>query len=205
MDSLIEGYRHFRETYYREHEGLLKDLFARGQAPKAMLIGCSDSRIDPALTLGAKPGDMFVVRNVANLVPPYQPNEDFHGTSAALEFAVLVLKVEHIIVLGHARCGGVATLLQGAVAGKTDFVNAWMRIAEPARKAVEAANLTDLDERRLLAELEAVKVSLTNLRTFPWVKAAEDAGRITIHGWYYNIGTGLLWRQGKDGVFVPVT
>lgn len=205
MDALIDGYRQFRETYYRENETLLKDLFSRGQAPKAMLIGCSDSRIDPALTLGAKPGDMFVVRNVANLVPPYQPDEDFHGTSAALEFAVKVLKVEHIIVLGHARCGGVMTLLQGADPGRTDFVNTWMRIAEQARKTVEAANPPDEDQRRLLAELESVKVSLRNLRTFPWVKAAEDAGLLAIHGWYFNVGTGLLWRQDKNGVFVQVT
>lgn len=201
MEALIEGYRHFRETYYRENETLLKDLFNRGQAPKAMLIGCSDSRIDPALTLGAKPGDMFVVRNVANLVPPYQPDEDYHGTSAALEFAVKVLKVEHIIVLGHARCGGVMTLLQGADPGRTEFVGAWMRIAEPARKAVEAANHQDKDQRQLLGELESVKVSLKNLRTFPWVKTAEDAGHLKIHGWYFNIGTGLLWRQNAEGRF----
>jgi carbonic anhydrase len=205
MEDLFAGYRQFRETYYRENEKLLKDLFNRGQAPKAMLVACADSRIEPALQLGAKPGDMFVVRNVANLVPPYQPDEDFHGTSAALEFAVKALKVEHIIVLGHARCGGVQALLSGPVAGQTDFVNAWMRIAEPARKAVEAAKPPDEDQRRLLAEIESIKVSLNNLRTFPWVKAAEEAGRLTIHGWYFNVGTGLLWKQDETGVFVPVT
>jgi len=204
VDALIEGYRHFRKTYYRENEKLLKDLFERGQSPKTMMIACSDSRIDPALQLGARPGDVFMVRNVANLVPPYRPDSEFHSTSAALEFAVLALKVEHIIVLGHARCGGIAALLSGAHAGRSDFVGNWIRIAEPARQAVEAANLHDDDQRRLLAELESVKVSLKNLRTFPWVKTAEDAGHLKIHGWYFNIGTGLLWRQNADGKFEQV-
>lgn len=202
MQSLIDGYHDFRTTYYRENEKLLRDLFNRGQQPKAMLIACADSRIDPAAQLGAKPGDVFMVRNVANLVPPYMPDEDYHGTSAALEFAVKGLKVEHIIVLGHARCGGIGALMNGPVAGQTDFVNIWMRIAEPALRKVEALNVADEDERRLRVELEAVKVSEKNLLTFPWVKSAVDAGQLKIHGWYFNIGTGLLWKQDETGKFV---
>jgi len=202
VQSLIDGYHEFRETYYRDHEKLLRDLFNRGQAPKAMLIACADSRIDPALQLGAKPGDVFMVRNVANLVPPYMPDEDFHGTSAALEFAVKGLKVEHIIILGHARCGGIGALLDGPVPGQTDFVNIWMKIAEPALRTVEALGIAAPEQRQLRLELEAVKVSQKNLLTFPWVKSAVDAGRLKIHGWYFNIGTGELWTQDASGKFV---
>ena len=132
MDKFLAGYRQFRETYFRDNEGLIKDLMDHGQKPKALMIACSDSRIDPSLKFGVEPGEMFIVRNVANLVPPFDPDGHAHGTSAALEFAVRGLSIENVIVMGHARCGGIGALMNAPPGG--DFIAAWMSIAAPARE-----------------------------------------------------------------------
>ena len=194
MDKFIEGYRQFRETYFLENKDFIEDLMAQGQAPKALMIACSDSRIDPSLKFGVAPGDLFIVRNVANLVPPFAPDSNAHGTSAALEFAVRGLAVEHVIVMGHARCGGIKALMTQPQAG--DFVAAWMKIAMPAReKALEKAS--DPDAAQRCCEHEAVKVSLENLLSFPWVKEAVDAGKLQTHGWYFDLETGTLFTLNK--------
>ncbi|MCB2108152.1 MAG: carbonic anhydrase [Rhodobacteraceae bacterium] len=204
MEQFLEGYRRFRADYFERNKDMLKSLMAKGQSPKAMMIACSDSRIDPGLKFGADPGDIFMVRNVANLVPPYAPDRSLHGTSAALEFAVGVLKVEHVIVMGHAKCGGIGALLQQPAAG-VDFVKAWMTIAWQAReKALAVAEGDTMDVQRR-CELEAVKVSLKNLHTFPWVEERVAAGQLTLHGWYFDLETGLLHALGEDGEFRPVT
>ncbi len=203
MDSLIEGYRRFRATGWQQHRTVFRNLAARGQSPRAMVITCADSRLDPQLVFDVGPGEIFVVRNVAALVPPYERDAAYHGTSAALEFAVRTLTVEHIIVLGHAQCGGIGALLRGAGVLGADFVAHWMEIAAPARERALAA-AEDPERAQTLCEHEAIKVSLDHLMTFPWVKERVEQGGLTLHGWYFGIEKGDLLRLGTDGQFRPV-
>jgi carbonic anhydrase len=193
IDRLKEGFRTFRETYYVENRALFDKLARGGQAPRVMLIGCADSRVDPLLITKAEPGDLFIVRNVANLVPPYAPDGKHHATSAAIEFAVRGLQVEHIIVMGHAQCGGVRALLEGVpLNGATDdFIAAWISIAERARTQALQGKLP-AEGRLRRAEHETVQVSLDNLMTFPWIRERVDAGRLALHGWYFDLTEGKL-------------
>lgn len=201
LQPFFEGYRQFRDQYFREHQVFIETLMTKGQRPKAMMIACSDSRIDPSLKFGAGPGDMFIVRNVANLVPPYAPDEAYHGTSAALEFAVLGLEVEHIIVMGHAKCGGIQALMQHDD-HRDDFISSWVKIAEPARKAAKATT-QDPEAAQRFCEQEAVKTSLNNLMTFPWIAERVEAGKLQLHGWYFDLGTATLYVCDASGVFNP--
>ncbi|MDX2144405.1 MAG: carbonic anhydrase [Rhodospirillaceae bacterium] len=206
MDKLVDGFRAFREGYYKQNEATLKSLATKGQNPRAVFIACSDARMEPAVIFGTAPGDIFMVRNVASLVPPYAPDGDFHGTSAALEFAVLVLKVKQIIVMGHALCGGVAALLrdQPVPGVEDDFIRAWMKIAAPARERALAMAKGDMTLAQSLAEKEAIKTSLANLLTFPWIKSRVDVGEIAIHALYFDLATGTLSRLHYDGEFRAV-
>jgi carbonic anhydrase len=206
IERLIEGFRNFRQTYYAENRALFDALAQGGQSPRAMVISCCDSRVDPALIFGAEPGDMFVLRNVANLVPPYSPDAGYHGTSAALEFAVRSLKVEHIVVMGHARCGGVRALLDPHAGDSTDFLGSWMDIAHTARDAALAhAGESSAEDLQRACEHATISVSLANLMTFPWIKAAVEAGTLSLHGWYFDIESGQLsWLDDADGSFHPV-
>lgn len=184
MDKLIEGYRIFRETYFQRNREMFQEL-AQGQSPKALVISCCDSRVDPGMIFNAQPGEIFSIRNVANLVPPFAPDDRHHSTSAAIEFAVRALRVPHIIVMGHANCGGVRALL-GAHEG--DFIGPWMRIAEPARDlAIKKAGDEGRDVIQRLCEHETLKISLANLRTFPWIRRALQLNEIQLHGWYYDL------------------
>jgi carbonic anhydrase len=201
VDRLIEGYRRFRSGHWPQERERFEHL-ARGQQPLTMVITCSDSRVDPSMIFDAAPGEMFIVRNVANLVPPYAPDVAYHGTSAALEFAVRALQVEHIVVLGHAQCGGVRALLEGAPPTVSDFVGQWMQIAAPARQRVMAC--PDVHDLQLACEHEVVRLSLENLQTFWWVREAVEAGRLRLHGCYFGIRTGALEILGQDGRFAPV-
>jgi carbonic anhydrase len=205
MHKLLAGYKSFREHYFAEHREMLQRLMAGAQAPRALMIACSDSRIDPALKFGADPGDLFMVRNVANLVPPYHPDGDFHGTSAALEFGVKVLRVKNIIVMGHAKCGGIGALIRHEEAEATDFVAAWMKMVAAARDRALAVAGPDApeDEIQRLVEQEAVKDSLANLMTFPWVKERVMAGETKLHGWYFDLATGTLHVMDSHGIFKP--
>ena len=201
MDQLIAGYRRFRsETWPREH-ARFEELAERGQRPRAMVIACSDSRVDPQMVFRAAPGELFVVRNVANLVPPYEPDAAYHGTSAALEFGVRVLRVPDLVVMGHALCGGVQALLEGAPAEAADFVAPWMRIARAARDRVLAC--VPVQARQEACEQETVRLSLANLMTFPWVREAVEAGRLRLHGCHFGVATGRLTVLDADGRFVP--
>jgi carbonic anhydrase len=202
MDRLIEGFRRFRESYWRENHAIFEAL-AAGQSPRAMIIACSDSRVDPQLIFSTGPGDTFIVRNIANLVPPYAPDAEYHGTSAALEFAVRSLRVEHVIVLGHAGCGGIDALLRGAADGG-DFVVPWMQIAAAARERALAAAGGDGDAAQRLCEHEGIKISLANLLTFPWVRERVAQGNLTLHGWYFDIETGNLLQLDESGRFEAV-
>lgn len=199
MDKLIEGYRRFRTGAWRLGRDLYLKLAEGGQNPRSMMIACSDSRIDPQLIFDAAPGEMFVVRNVANLVPPYSPNEDYHGTSAALEFAVTQLHVKNIVVMGHAGCGGVASLLKRETA-PSDFVGTWMRIAAPALERALACCGDDPARLQTACEYAAVEVCLDNLMTFPWVRERVEQDALRLVGCHFDIATGELvfLRGGPD-------
>lgn len=188
MQRLIEGFQRFRQGYYAERQALYERLAVEGQRPRAMVIACADSRVDPQLLFQADPGELFVLRNVANLAPPYQPDAGYHGASAALEFAVKGLEVEDIVVLGHAHCGGVAALLRGAP-GETDFIGPWMSIAAAAR-TLAAAAAPEAAQR--LCEHETVRISLRNLLTFPWIQDRVAAGRLRLNGCWFDLAAGEL-------------
>jgi len=197
---LAERYRGWRALRFEENSAWYARLAQEGQRPRAMVVSCCDSRVDAVGLFGAEPGDLFVVRNVANLIPPHAPDRVHHGTSAAVEYAVTVLKVAHIVVLGHSNCGGVAAchaMCSGAapeLEAETSFIGRWMDILRPGYQRVAEACGPDADaETRLLAlEREAVLVSLRNLETFPFVRAAIDAGAVTLHGAWMDIAEGRL-------------
>ena len=198
MDKLLAGYRRFRETGWPVQRRLFESLARDGQTPKALVIACIDSRVDPAMIFDVAPGDILTIRNVANLVPPYAPDVAYHGTSAALEFGVRVLKVPHVIVLGHGMCSGVRALLEGAPENAEDFVAQWMGMAEPA---LERSRHCPPEERALCCEYEVVKISLANLMTFPWIAGPVASGELCLHGAWFNIRTGRLMTLQPDGNF----
>ena len=195
MSALIEGYRRFRETEWREERARWSEL-AEGQDPKVMVIACSDSRVDPSQIFDASPGEMFVVRNVGALVPPFETDPSHHGVSAALEFAVTQLAVEDVVVMGHGLCGGCAASLTGrfddAHPGEGHFIARWIDLLRPAREKVRR-ECPELDDRAFrMMEQEAVRVSLQNLRTFPFIQEREAAGRLKLHGAVFAITDGVL-------------
>jgi carbonic anhydrase len=205
--ELIDGYRRFREDgWKRERERWLE--LAEGQRPRVMVIACSDSRVDPTQIFDVKPGEIFVVRNVANLSPPFETEPGHHGVSAALEFAVTQLEVEEIVVMGHGSCGGCAAALTGqfddAEHGAGHFISEWVELLREAREKVRLLH-PRLDEKAYLhMEWEAVKVSLANLRTFPWIAERENDGRLTLHGAHFSIAEGRLYVLDEaEGNFRP--
>ncbi len=199
--ELVEGYRRFRSGQYVEQRRRFDALANIGQSPKVMVIACADSRVDPTRVFDTEPGQAFVVRNVANLVPPYAPDAAYHGTSAALEFGVRVLEVPRIMVLGHGLCGGVRALLDGAPDNTHEFISTWMSIAWSAR--TRALRSSSPDKRQQCCEHEVVKVSLVNLMTFPWVAERVTAGKLELHGAWFDIRTGELMLLQPDGSFSP--
>jgi carbonic anhydrase len=191
--QLIEGFRRFRELHFAEDAVQFQDLVQFGQTPKALVVACCDSRVDPALVLDCAPGDLFVIRNVANLVPPSENQGHYHGTSAALEFGVRNLAVPHIIVLGHAQCGGIHALLEGGVSKDDSYIAEWMSIAAAARKQTEQEFAGASDKLRHRAcEQQAILVSLNNLMTFSWIRERVEQGKLSLHGWYFDIEGGEL-------------
>lgn len=202
--KFITGFRQFQEKYFSEDRDLFEQL-RQGQHPKALIVACADSRVDPALLTGAEPGDMFVVRNVANLVPPYEPGGSFASVPAALEFAVLSLEVEHVIVLGHGQCGGIHALMNGAGPGG-EFIGKWVSIAQRARERVLAelpAKPPVLQARA--CEQAAILVSLENLMTYPWIAQRVAAGAMHLHGWYFDFAEGSLLRYSPaSNAFEPI-
>jgi len=203
--DLIEGYQRFRVvdwTRQRDRWAELRD----GQAPRVMVIACSDSRVDPAQVFDTSPGEIFVVRNVANLVPPFELDGSRHGVSAALEFAVTQLNVTDIVVMGHGSCGGVKASLthafDGAAPGEGGFIAHWVDMLDTARDGIVAEHGTGPDAARAL-ELETVRVSIANLRTFPFIPEREAAGTLTLRGAYFAIADGVLHVMGEDGTFAP--
>lgn len=197
--TLLEGYRRFR-PHAAERRGRLEQLAELGQVPIALVVTCCDARLSPQEIFDAEPGALFVVRNVANLVPPYEVGGGFHGTSAAIEFAVLHLRVPHIVVLGHSRCGGVAAYRrrQKTETGG-DHISRWMSLLD-----VAASEVADSEDQTAL-ERAAIRTSLTNLRSFAPLREREQQGRLTLHGVHYDIGTAeLSWLEESSGRYLPV-
>ena len=195
--SLLDGYRSFKGDRYARESALYHALAEHGQTPQVMVIACCDSRAAPETIFDAAPGEIFVVRNVANLVPPYEPDDTCHSTSAALEFAVQGLEVRHIVVLGHGRCGGIRAVLQPAAEPLSpgDFIGKWMKRLQPTAAAIANRDgLTDA-ERQTALERASIRQSLANLRTFPWVSILEDRGRLSLHGAWFDIADGELWTM----------
>ena len=205
FSELVEGYYRFRGTEWLEERERWQAL-ASGQSPKVMVIACSDSRVDPATIFGTRPGEVFVVRNIAALVPPFEIGGGRHGVSAALEFAVAKLEVEDVVVLGHGACGGVQAALSRSLTdappGEGGFVAGWISMLDAARDRVAAAHGTGAEGQQAL-EQEAVKVSIANLLTFPFVRERVDAGRLTIHGAVFAIADGKLRVLDETGRFTP--
>jgi carbonic anhydrase len=196
LERLIAGFKAFRARYF-EHRPEIYQRLSGGQAPEVLIVACSDSRADPAILLSAEPGELFVIRNVANLVPPYQPDGHYHGTSAAIEFAVRDLNVRHVVVLGHSACAGVHALIDPKRGEPREFIAEWVAIAGRARAALAADSVRGaVDESRRI-EQAAIRVSLENLMSFPWVASRLKAGTLSLHGWWFELEAGELW--GIDG------
>ncbi len=193
IEKLIKGYGRFRNGYFQRNRTRLEKL-ALEQAPEVAMVSCCDSRVDPGILFDVAPGDIFVIRNVANLVPPFETKGDYHGTSAALEFAVTCLKVKQIVVLGHAHCGGIRALMENdASISSEGFIDSWMQIAAPAKKEVLARSELDTPELRADAcEKTAVSYSLRNLMTHPWIRSRVEAGSLDLAGFYYDLRSGEL-------------
>jgi carbonic anhydrase len=201
---LLNGYRAFIDGSYAAQSARYKELHDRGQAPTTMVIACCDSRAAPETIFDAGPGELFVLRNVANLVPPFQPDSGQHGTSAAIEFAVQSLKISDLVVMGHGRCGGIRAALDpsGEPLAPGDFIGKWMNLLAPVAEQVSAYSFMTPNERQTTLERLSIRNSINNLRTFPYIKALEAAGKLTVHGAWFDISTGELWVMDEAGDFV---
>ncbi len=208
-ERLVEGYKSFLGGHFTREQDRFRHLAAAGQNPRIMLIGCCDSRVSPEVIFDAEPGELFILRNIANLVPPYAPNEDLHGTSAALEYAVMGLQVEHIVVMGHAGCGGVRAFAQGEFSAgykplsPSDFIGNWISLIAPAAARIEAGGpIDDYVDRVAMA---SIVQGLANMRSFPWIRAREREGKLALHGAYFGIASGALVALDEaSGCFEPI-
>ncbi len=201
LGKFIRGFERFRQDYFRGNTDLYAKL-RQGQNPDALVISCCDSRVDPAIITNCAPGDLFVARDVANLVPPYEPDGGHHGVSAAIEYAVLTLGVEHIVVLGHSQCGGIGALVDGGAHGAGgEFIGPWMSICQDEVRAVlEATEGESEEKRRRACEQAVILVSLRNLMSFPWVRERVEACQLCLHGWYFDIRGGELLAYSPEAL-----
>lgn len=191
ISTLLSGYQNFYQKYFIENTEVFERLVKEGQSPQTLVIACSDSRVDPSILMDTKPGDIFVIRNVANLVPPYESEiGGCHGTSAAIEYAVCHLGVENIIVLGHSDCGGIKALMDDEQKDET-FIDTWLYIADKAKyEALKAGH--DQHKACELCEKESIRISISNMMTFPFIKERVETGKLELHGWYFNLNSGSL-------------
>jgi carbonic anhydrase len=198
--TLLEGYRAFREGTFAHENERYRTLAEHGQTPEILVIACCDSRAAPETVFNAAPGEIFVVRNVANLVPPYNPDGGFHATSASLEYAVQVLKVQHVVVLGHGRCGGIEAALDPAAEPLSpgDFIGKWLELLGPVAESITTNQWLTSAERQTALERISVRNSVANLRTFPCISILEDKGRLTLHGAWFDIASGELWVMDPE-------
>ncbi|MDZ4692933.1 carbonic anhydrase [Terricaulis sp.] len=201
MEHLLDGYRIYREKRWPELRALHRSLAQRGQAPKTLVIACADSRVDPATIFNADPGELFVVRNVANLAPPFEEAPGFHGVSAAIEFAVTQLKVDHVLVMGHAQCGGVAAALDDRPRNPHSFLDSWISLLDTAKSRIEP----HAHDATTQLEYESIRVTLENLRTFPFVAEAIEKRGLNLIGARYGVADGgLELLNTVTGQFEPV-
>ena len=199
-DELLARLRDFQSDYFPRHQQRFQDLVAQGQQPRTLFIGCSDSRLVPYLLTGAGPGDLFVVRNVGAFVPPYDGSQGLHGTMAAIEFAVLSLQVEHIIVCGHSHCGAIRAVYEG-VSERAVALRAWLKLASEAVLPVQPG-----PEALRRTEQRAVVLQLQRLMDYPMVRERVEPGRLALHGWYYVIERGEVQVfDAREGDFVPAS
>lgn len=210
LEGLLKGFADFRLGYYREHLDLFEKLATEGQAPKILIVACSDARVDPGILTQTKPGDIFTVRNVAAMVPPAQlpPDERQHGTSAAIEFAVRGLNVEHVVILGHALCGGIAALVDGqdSVYAEFDYLSTWTSVARETRDLV-VREMAGRPRNEIIRAVEqaAVVNSVKNLMGFPWLAERVAVGKLVLHAWWFNLTEGQLYAFNPDtATFEPV-
>ena len=207
-EHLTDRFHRFKFRHFDQNRDHYQQLAEFGQTPDVMIVSCCDSRCDPETIFSAMPGELFVVRNVANLIPPYETGGRFHGVSAALEFAVLNLRVKHIVVMGHSGCGGIKAALEQSSARQTDamFIQRWMSMLDECRLSVLSSHQTSsrMEMQSALAH-EGVKVSLANLRTFPCVQILENKGKLELHGAYFDIGSGnLKVLNQQNGEYHPL-
>ncbi len=196
FQKLIQGYFDFRKKYAIGDQSIMKHLAYEGQKPEIMVIACCDSRADPSLILQSDPGDLFIVRNVANIVPPYEADEGHHGTSAALEFGVCYLEVKHLIILGHSQCGGISALLNRENLNQNDFITRWMSLIDMSASSYE----TDSFTKHALAQ------SYKNCLTFPWIKKRVMEGKLAVHLWFFDIKEGEIFVYSfEEKTYVPLT
>jgi len=200
---LLDGYKSFMSDRYDPEQGRYRELADKGQSPTTMIIACCDSRAAPETIFSAGPGELFVLRNVANLVPTFEPDGGQHGTSAAIEFAVNALKISNIVIMGHGRCGGIKAALNpaGAPLAQGDFIGKWMSMLAPVSDAVSRYTLLTDKERQTMLERFSIRHSISNLRTFPYVRKLEEEGKLAVHGAWFDISTGELWVMNSDGDF----
>ena len=203
-DHLLKGHANFMAGRYAREKDRIRDLASEGQNPSTMIIACCDSRAAPEMIFDAGPGELFVLRNVANLVPTYQPDGGQHGTSAAIEFAIKGLHISNIVVMGHGRCGGIKAALDPNMkpldAG--DFIGKWMSMLGELPSQLGQNTLMTATERQTAMERISIRNSIRNLRTFPYVKNLEDEGKLAVHGAWFDISTGELWVMDDNGDFV---
>lgn len=183
MKKILQGYFNFRKQYATGDESVMKHLALRGQKPEIMVIACCDSRVDPSLILQCDPGDLFVVRNVANIVPPYECDDKHHGTSAALEFGVCYLNVKHLIIFGHSQCGGIDALVNAKNLKQNDFISSWVSLID------RHTTTEDID----IVAKNALSYSYDNCLTFPWIKERVEKNQLDIHRWFFDIQSGEIF------------
>lgn len=192
VKALIEGYRSFYRKYFASGDTLYKELTKVGQSPKTLIIACSDSRVDPSIITNSEPGDIFVIRNVANIIPPYEIDDHgLHGVSAAVEFAVRILQVKHIVIIGHSNCAGIKALINSDAIQDTDFISKWVDVAHAAKERV-INNIPEQSKWQQCCEQESILLSLDNLISFPWIKSRIESRELTLHGWYFSLEDGRL-------------
>ncbi len=207
-ENLTDRFRRFKYRHFEPNADQYEELATFGQSPETMIISCCDSRVDPETIFGAMPGELFVARNVANLMPPYEKSGFFHGASAAVEYAVLNLRVKNIIIMGHSNCGGIKAALDqnAAIQTEAQFISRWMSMLDEARLSVLSAHQQSSQEDRLKElEMAGIKQSIKNLRSFPFVKEREEKGRLSLHGAHFDIKSGSLTVLNHSrGIFYPL-
>ena len=206
--SLIEGYKRFRQIYF-EKQNIFNKLVEKGQSPKTLFIACCDSRVDPAIITDCNPGELFVIRNIANLVPKFNQDPRHISTSAAIEYAVIYLNVSDIVIMGHSHCGGIRACLEEISTEnhtKNSAIPAWVDLIQPAKKALLENNSSGTtDEKAALLEKASLIQSLQNLNTFPWIKERVNKEQLQLHAWYFQLETGAIESyQIEIDRFIPL-